>query len=241
MTFLLETKKLKRTGYLPAFLGAGIISCAFPVVNMLARSETFTSLPGNPFEILMDANWQMMAMLNILITICGACIMYHTEYADNGALKMDTLPVKPIRLFFCKFLITAEILAAIILFQIIVLTGCAVYWFPDSAFDFLTILKTVGFEWLVSLPTVTLMLLISSMCKNMWISLGAGVILVFTFSIFPQDNFVLRLLPFSAPYQTLSTADENVHIRLFCMVCVLQTAVLYLGETLYVKARRYLA
>ena len=31
----------------------------------------------------MDANWQMMAMLNILVCICGACMMFHTEYADK--------------------------------------------------------------------------------------------------------------------------------------------------------------
>lgn len=43
-----------------------------------------TALAGNPINILMSANWQMMAMLNILISICGACMMYHTEYADNG-------------------------------------------------------------------------------------------------------------------------------------------------------------
>ncbi len=30
-------------------------------------------------------------MLNILIVICGACMMYHTEYADNGMQKMSVL------------------------------------------------------------------------------------------------------------------------------------------------------
>lgn len=62
MTLALEAKKLKRTGYFPAFLAGGLLASAFPLVNMLVRAETFTALPGEPFSILMDANWQMMAM-----------------------------------------------------------------------------------------------------------------------------------------------------------------------------------
>ena len=55
MTLGLETKKLKRTGYFPVFLAGGLLAAAFPLMNMLGRSETFTSLPGDPFAILMDA------------------------------------------------------------------------------------------------------------------------------------------------------------------------------------------
>lgn len=84
MSLLIESKKLKRTGYLPAFLAGGFLAAAFPVVYMMVKAEEMTALSGNPINILMSANWQMMAMLNILISICGACMMYHTEYADNG-------------------------------------------------------------------------------------------------------------------------------------------------------------
>lgn len=62
MTLAPEAKKLKRTGYFPAFLAGGLLASAFPLVNMLVRAETFTALPEEPFSILMDANWQMMAM-----------------------------------------------------------------------------------------------------------------------------------------------------------------------------------
>ena len=241
MIFLLEAKKLKRTGYLPAFLGAGILSSAFPVINMLVRSDTFTNAPGDPFEILINANWQMMAMLNTLITICGACIMYHMEHAENGAQKMEALPVNPIRLFFSKFLITSGILATIILLEIAAITWCAFYWFPHFIFDFVTVIKGAGFQWLVFLPTVMLMLLISSICKNMWVSLGIGVILVFTLSILPQDNLVLSLLPFSSPYQILGKVEENRDTVLFCIVCVAQTVLFYVGEALYLKVKRCFA
>lgn len=112
MTLCLETKKLKRTGYLIAFPAGGLLAAAFPLVNMLVRPEAFTSLPGSPLAVLLDANWQMMAMLNILVSICGACIMYHTEYADNGAQKMELLPSGPGRLFGWKFVLAALALAS---------------------------------------------------------------------------------------------------------------------------------
>lgn len=71
MSLLIESKKLKRTGYLPAFLAGGFLAAAFPVVYMMVKAEEMTALAGNPINILMSANWQMMAMLNILISICG--------------------------------------------------------------------------------------------------------------------------------------------------------------------------
>ena len=87
MSLLMECRKLRRTGYFPAFLAGGVLSAAFPVAYMMVKAEELTSLSGNPVELLMSANWQMMAMLNMLLSICGACVMYHTEFADNGMQK----------------------------------------------------------------------------------------------------------------------------------------------------------
>ncbi len=238
MTLGLETKKLKRTGYFPVFLAGGLLAAAFPLMNMLGRSETFTSLPGDPFAILMDANWQMMAMLNILVSICGACMMYHTEYTNNGAQKMDVLPVRTGKLFVMKFIIAALVFVLMVAIETAVLAGCAVHWFPGYEIDMLELLKSVGFQWFVALPTVMLMLVIASACKNMWISLGIGVILVFTLSIFPQDNLVLNLFPFSSPYQSFSAAAENNRIPLFISICAAETVILGLLEPVYQKVRR---
>ena len=69
-----------------------------------------------------------------------------------------------------------------------VLVGCAKYWFPSYVFDLTEILKTAGFQIIVTLPTVMLMLVIASACKNMWVSLGIGVILVFTLSIRNKES-----------------------------------------------------
>ncbi len=238
MTLRLETKKLKRTRYFPAFLAGGLLAAAFPLINMLVRSESFTALPGEPFTILMDANWQMMAMLNILVCICGACMMYHTEYADNGAQKMDVLPVRAGKLFLTKFVVNALALALMIILETAALTWCAVHWFSGYEFDALELLQGAGFQWFVTLPTVMLMLVIASACKNMWVSLGIGVVLVFTMCIFPQDNLILSLCPFSSPYQTLAMAAESSRVPLFLGVCAAEVVVFGLLGLVYQKIRR---
>ena len=209
---------------------------------MLFRPETFTAMPGNPFDILMDANWQMMAMLNTLVSICGACMMYHTEYADHGAQKMDVLPIHAGSTFLGKSVIAAFMLAMVTAVEVLILAGCALHWFPDYRPDTAELLKnilgSILFQWTAALPTVVLMLVIASACKNMWVSLGTGVILVFTLFIFPQDNVVLSLFPFSSPYQTLATAAENDRIFLFLSVCAAEILVFGVLELIYQKLRR---
>lgn len=37
MSLVIESKKLKRTGYLPAFLAGGFLAAAFPVVYMMVK------------------------------------------------------------------------------------------------------------------------------------------------------------------------------------------------------------
>lgn len=238
MSLFIESKKLKRTGYLPAFLAGGFLAAAVPVVYMMVKAEGLPSLSGNPMDILMSANWQMMAMLNILMSICGACMMYHTEYADNGMQKMSVLPIRQGSMFFGKFLIAALVLSAMVVIETSVLSGCAQYWFPSYVFDLTEILKITGFQIVVTLPTVMLMLVIASACKNMWVSLGIGVILVFTLSIFPQDNAVLSLFPFASPYQMLPKAMENNRTVLFIIVCGIETALFGIAEVIYLKGRR---
>lgn len=238
MILNLEIKKLKRSGYFPAFLGGALLASAFPLMNMLVRPETFTALPGDPFRILTDASWQMMAMLNILTAICGICMMYNIEYADNGSQKMDVLPVRAESLFLGKFMITTLVMAMMNAIEVITLAGCALHWFPAYDLDPAGLLQCTLFQWVVTLPTVMLMLVIASACRNMWVSLEIGVILVFTLSIFPQDHTVLSLFPFSSPYQTLAMASENGRVLLFLGVCAVEAAACYFIELFYHKLRR---
>ena len=144
----LECKKLKRTGCLPAVVLCGLFAAAFPLANMLVRPEAFTTLPGDPLSILADANWQMIAMLNILLSICLCCIMYHTEFADRGIQKSETLPVKAHLLFLGKGTILAVSDIVVILTECAALGFCALHWFPAYTFDSsaaFALLKFAGF------------------------------------------------------------------------------------------------
>lgn len=239
MTLGIEVQKLKRTGYYPAFLAGAVAASAFPLANMLVRAETFTTLAGNPYDILMDANWKMIAMVNVLLSICGACMMYNTEYSDNGVQKMEVLPVRTGKLFAGKFIIAGLFLALMILIESAVLAGCALHWFPSRETDLWGMVKGAAFQWTAALPTVMLMLVIASLCKNMWVSLGTGVILVFTMSIFPQENLVLSLFPFNSPFQTLAAANETGQLLLFLCICGIETVLFALLEILSQKVRRY--
>lgn len=238
MSLLMECRKLRRTGYLPAFLAGGVLSAAFPVAYMMVKAEELTSLSGNPMELLMSANWQMMAMLNMLLSICGACVMYHMEFADNGMQKMSVLPIRLGTIFFWKLVIAALVLCVVVAVEMAALTGCGIYWFPDYAFDPAAVCQTAIFQIVVTLPTVMLMLVIASACRNMWVSLGIGVILVFTLSIFPQDHAVLALFPFASPYQMFAEAVKNGRAVLFFTVCGIETVVFGIGELIYLKGRR---
>ena len=90
---ILEIKKLARTGFVPCLLCAALLAAAFPAVNMTARSENYLGLPGSPLAILLDANWQLMAMVNLFAALLAACILYHIEYSGKAMQKMDTLPI----------------------------------------------------------------------------------------------------------------------------------------------------
>lgn len=237
MILYLEHLKLKRTGYFWTILAGSLAAAAFPAINMLARAETFTAQQGNGILILLDANWQMMAMLNLLVIVCGTCIMYHTEYSNNGQQKMSVLPIHGFSLFLGKFVIALSSLAFMILIEILALWGCALYWFDSYTTNIPLLVQNIAFAWLCTIPAVMIMLVIASQCKNMWVSLGIGVILVFTFTIFPRGNLVLDLLPFSTPYAMLHEILKNEQLFIYCFSCIAWTVGFGMAEAVIQRLR----
>lgn len=129
MSVSLECKKIKRTGFLPAFLGGGILAAAVPVINMVVRSEMYLNLPGNPIQILLGANWQMMTMLNVLLVVAGACLLYHTEYADNAMQKMKSLPIRESSIFLGKAVLTIFMSLFVLAIEAGAVAFCTYNWF----------------------------------------------------------------------------------------------------------------
>ncbi len=135
-----------------------------------------------------------MAQLNIFLLVCGACLLYHTEYADNGLQKAQSLPLGPSGLFLGKLGI--------------LLSACLI-------------------------P------------RNMWISLGAGVILVFFASMLPASSSsvsdVLALVPFCGPYRMLHELPGREAALWTVCLCLGEGVLLCAAERVYQSIRRYFA
>lgn len=240
MTFVLECRKVKRTGFIPAFIIGGLLAAAVPVINMAVHSEIYLGLDVSPIQILLDANWQMMSMLNVLLLVVGACLMYHIEYADNAIWKMCTLPVKESDLFFGKAVLLAGMGIVILVFEAVGIALCLAHWYELSGNVTLELLKSFGYAFVLMLPATLLSLIIASLCQNMWVSLGIGVICVFTATMLPADNFILSIFPFALPFQIFAGAAETV-IRNMLIASVIETAVIAFAEGILLKIRRAMA
>lgn len=204
MSLPLECKKMKRTGFYPAFIVGGILASCLPVINMAVRAEMFTKLQQPPLEILLDANWSMMSMLNILLIIAGACIMYHTEHSGNALQKMQSLPIRESHIFFSKFLLMTGMSILILTIEALTLFVCCLHWFGMDDNLYQTIFKMFGLFLALLLPAIWASLAISSMFQNMWLSLGVGVICVFIANMSATaKSFILQIFPFALPFQTL--------------------------------------
>ena len=240
MSFALEGRKVKRTGFMPVFFGGGLFSAAVPVLNMAFRSAMSVGMDDSPLSILLGANWQMMAMLNILLVVSGACIMYHTEYADNAIQRMCTLPTKESTMFFGKAAVLIAVSILLLVIEAVSIFICSAHWFTWYADLSMEIIINFGFFLLMMLPAVLLSLLIASVCKNMWISLGIDVICVFLATMIPTRNFVLTLFPFALPFQVFSGHAVSVVCN-YAVAGAVEIVVIALLEFMILKLRRSFA
>ena len=237
MSVFLECKKMKRTGFLPAFIGGGILAAAVPVINMAVRSEMYQTKQGNPIQILLSANWQMMAMLNVLLVVTGACLLYHIEYADNAMQKMKSLPVRESSVFTGKVILTIFMSFLVLAIEAGAIAFCSYHWFEIGNGFFSGLCKNLGYAFLMMLPCVVLSILISEACRNMWISLGIGVVCVFTATMLPTNNFALSLFPFATPFQMLAGTDMAQAVR-YIYAAAVEFFAFGLAELLFIKVRR---
>ncbi len=241
MSYVLECRKIKRTGLIPAFLCGGLITALIPILNMAFRSEIYIFQSASPLQILLDANWQMMAMLNMLLVISGACVMYHIEYADNAIQRISALPFHESHLYLGKALVLTILGALSLFIEIMALAFCGQHWFfsgiPSYTAFCAEILANYGYLLLLMLPVILLSLLIASACRNLWISLGINVICIFTATMLPAKNLILSLFPFALPFQTWSRTDIHADIH-FMVGAVIEIGIIGIVEWTYLKIRR---
>lgn len=87
------------------------------------------------------------------------------------------------------------------------------------------------------LPCIILSLLIAEACKNMWVSLGLGVVCVFTATMLPTTNFALSLFPFAIPFQVFTSSDVTQSMHYIYAVAA-ELVVLAFAELIFIKVRR---
>lgn len=236
MSVSLELKKVKRTGFIPTFLAGGILAAAIPIMNMAFRSESFLNLSGTPLQILFNANWQMMATLNVLLIFAGACLMYHIEYTDNAMQRMETLPMRQSSMFFGKVVMLSAVFLIVLAIEAASLTISSFHWFSLYSGFWSELGKNFGYLFLLSFPCIILSLLISLACRNMWVSLGIGVVCIFIATMMPA-NFILSLFPFAMPFQIFGGTDTSRVLQFVC-AAIIEIFILGTAELLFIKVRR---
>lgn len=70
-----------------------------------------------------------MTMLNVLLVVAGACLLYHTEYADNAMQKMESLPIKESSIFLSKSVLTSFMSLFVLVIEAGAVTFCTYHWF----------------------------------------------------------------------------------------------------------------
>ena len=101
-------------------------------------------------------------------------------------------------------------------------------------------LQTLGFTLLLTLPAAIIALVISSACRNMWTTLGIGVLCIFTATMLPTDNFIVTLFPYVLPFQILPDMETERVIH-YCIAAVCETGIACAAEFIYLKVRRLFA
>lgn len=236
MSVICEGKKLKRTGFAPLFAGGGLLAAAVPVLNMSFREDLYTGQRGNPLDILLAANWQMMGMLNLFLVLIGACVLYHIEYRDCALRKMDMLPLSKTGLFFSKCLMLFCGCCGAVALETVSLGWCIRYWFPLSDSWVTELSSHLGFSLLLLSPVIILMTAISSACSNMWVTLGIGLLGSFVPIAVGQTDSPLTFFPFSMPLEFLQGMDGERIFRLALAACA--EGILFSGAAVFYQKKR---
>lgn len=121
--------------------------------------------------------------------------------------KMKSLPVRESSLFLGKAVLTVFMSLFVLVLQAGAIAFCTCYWFEIENGFFRELCRYFGYSFLLLLPCALLPLLISEACRNMWVSLGIGVVCVFTATMLPAADFALSLFPFAMPFQIFAGTD----------------------------------
>ena len=172
---MIELRKEKRTGVIPALPAVGMLGAAYAFVNFLVRKDTLLHLPLDPMDVLLTQLYGMIMILNLFGIVVAACMVYRLEFQGGAIKKMYMLPMSVPGMYLCKFLILTVTLFAAVTLENLALMKIGMSDLPQGTFDPGTLLRFTGYSFLTSMPVLSFMVLISSRFENMWVPLGIGV------------------------------------------------------------------
>lgn len=234
MSLLLESKKVRRTGFLPALLGGGALAAAFPLLNTLFRGLPATGPGATRLAALLAENGESMALLNVLLLALLACMLFHTENACGAGQKLRALPGWESAPFFGKAALLALSLLLLLALEAGALLLCALRAGPPDAGLLRELAADAGFRLLAALPALLLSLLLASLWKNMWVPLGLEVLGVFLAVMLPVPDGRPPLFPYSLALQAPAgqTAGRAVAAGVeSVLLCALEPAMVWIRRT----------
>lgn len=172
---MIELRKEKRTGVIPALPAVGILGAAYAVVNFLVRKDTLLNLPLAPMDVLLTQLYGMMMILNLFGIVVAACMVYNMEFKGGAIKKMYLLPMSIPGMYLCKFLILTVMLFVAVVLENLALMQIGQNCLPQGTFELGTLLRFAAYSFLTSMPVLSFMVLIASRFETMWVPLGIGV------------------------------------------------------------------
>ncbi|WP_286153829.1 ABC transporter permease [Sporofaciens musculi] len=256
MNAILEYKKIRRTGVASGCLLGGCLAAFVPILELAVRSEQYVGIPKPPLQIILQADWQMMAMLNTLLVIVISCMMYHIEYTDNAIQRITTLPVREEEVFVRKTILLSGMCIVLLVIEMLSLIFCTLHWFGGENGAYVMfygdsfwgaymkfirdLLQNFGYSFCMLLPVAIVALMTASAWKNMWIPLGINVVCVFMATMIPVKYFALSIFPFALPFQILEGAKSGKAIS-YLIAAAAEVLLIGAAEMVFLKVRRSLA
>lgn len=167
--FIIELRKEKRTGVIPALLAVGVLGAAYAFVNFMVRGDALLRLPLAPMDILLTQLCGMLIVLNVFGIVVAACMVYGMEFKGHAMKKMYLLPIRASGIYFCKFLLLMGMFFVAVLLQNVALLHIGASRLPEGAFVFRELLVFGSYSFLTALPVLSFMVLAASRFENMWV------------------------------------------------------------------------
>lgn len=193
----IEIKKLRRAGVLNTLILAGIAGAFYAILNWFLRKDFLLTADINPMTALLTQLYGVISLLNVFAIIVSASNIYSIEYKNNGLRKMKTLPIKSGNLFIQKLIILVGTLALTYFIEFTILAILGSKYLPNNTFDLFVLLQFAFYTFLIILPCLVFMLIISLLSTNIWITVGIGIVGFFSgMSMIGLENMISNLNPF---------------------------------------------